>query len=235
MSKSKVHAKREFNVVVEGDRFVLYGNDKAIVTPRGHRMDFSNMPIAITVAEEWKNAENVKLSYKKPMTQLTQTVLDIIPVDRDLFVQKIMAYAETELLCYRALEPESLVQKQTEIWQPILDWFELLYKVKFHVARGVMPITQNPEIIMRLKNIIKGFEDWKLGGLSAAVEASGSFILGLALLEKKLTAQNVFEIAEVESLFQSQQWGPDPALAGRHEKVIDELRTVEKWFELQKN
>jgi chaperone required for assembly of F1-ATPase len=54
----------------------------------------------------------------------------------------ILSYAGSDLLYYRAGEPEGLVARQRELWDPILGWAEKHFGVRFLAGRGVMHIAQ---------------------------------------------------------------------------------------------
>src|SRR5947199_78243 len=54
----------------------------------------------------------------------------------------IVKYAASDLVCYRAPQPEALVRRQAELWDPILAWSRDELGASFVVADGIMPVAQ---------------------------------------------------------------------------------------------
>ena len=53
-------------------------------------------------------------------------------------VDGLVAYGESDLLCYRADHPEDLVARQAAAWDPLLAWASKRYDVAFEVASGIV-------------------------------------------------------------------------------------------------
>ena len=51
-------------------------------------------------------------------------------------------YAGSDLLCYRAAEPEALVRRQREAWDPVSGWARDTLGAHFVVVEGIMPAEQ---------------------------------------------------------------------------------------------
>ena len=54
--------------------------------------------------------------------QLAATTIDRVTHDRARIVAELVGYAGTDLICYRATEPPSLVEREAQAWDPLLDW-----------------------------------------------------------------------------------------------------------------
>ena len=54
----------------------------------------------------------------------------------------IVAYAGSDLLCYRAAAPEPLARRQRAAWDPVLAWAEAELGARFALGEGVMPVAQ---------------------------------------------------------------------------------------------
>ncbi|WP_446916998.1 ATP12 family protein, partial [Klebsiella pneumoniae] len=55
-------------------------------------------------------------------TQLAATAIDRVAAHREAVIEEVAAYGGTDLLCYRAESPATLVERQQTVWQPHLDW-----------------------------------------------------------------------------------------------------------------
>ena len=69
-------------------------------------------------------------------------------------------------------------------------------------------------------------------GVHEVASTSGSLVLALGLYEGVYTVQQVFELAELESLFQAKRWGSDPAMEHRQATIRAELESLARWFKL---
>ena len=185
-----------------------------------------------TVVDEWL-AQGEKLKHETmPMTQLALTALDIIGKKRETTIAELTAYANSDLLCHFADLPPALSERQRKIWQPILDWCALRFDALLLAKPGIMPIAQSPDSKAALRRAITSFDDFRLTGLRQAVDLCGSLVLGLALIDRHLTAAQVFNASELEALFQMEKWGEDPDILIRQAGIKTDLAQCEKWFSL---
>jgi chaperone required for assembly of F1-ATPase len=210
----------------------IYCNGVIIKTPAGSDFIVPTPALAEAIAREW-HAQDAKLNPRPmPVTQLAATAIDIIAKDRGEIINQVMAYAENELLCHHAEHPPELVARQQEIWLPVLDWCRQRFDAPLRVGIGVMPVAQAPETLLVLRRAVESYDNFRLAGFRSAVEISGSFVLGLAMIEKHLTLQQVFAATELDELFQIQKWGEDPVIVARHESVKRDLTACIRWFDL---
>jgi chaperone required for assembly of F1-ATPase len=135
-------------------------------------------------------------------------------------------------LCHRAGEPPELIVKQGEIWQPLVDWFVMTFRAPLQVTSGIMPITQSDEAVLAASKVLSDMNEFQLAALQQAVALTGSLVLGLALMQRRLSARQTFEAAELDALFQAEKWGEDPAAAARHKDIARELAICEHWLGL---
>ena len=223
-----------FDVVAGDGTYVLRQNGVPLLTPAGKPYRLPTNALAEAIAAEWRAQTDKVIPSTMPLTQLAATAIDIVPQQREVIVGQLMAHASTELLCHRAASPPALVRQQQEIWQPYLDWCARHFDALLHVGAGIMPIAQSGDAFHALRKAIETYDDFCLAGLSSAVDAAGSLVLGLALTEQHSKADAVFEAAELDAHFQIRKWGGDPVVNARHEKIRRELEACERWFNLLK-
>jgi len=232
MKNKKEPTLAVYDVISEGDLYAVHRNGRYLMTPKGNAFRCDKEKLVQTIAKEWSaQGEKINLT-QMPITQLMATTLDIVTKDRDKIVRGLLAYISSELLCHRVETPASLVKKQQDQWQPLIDWCGKRFDVHFNVGSGVMPIAQNPETTQRLHTVIAAYDDYWLAGLSSATDSAGSLILGLALAEKERTAWDVFDAAELDTEYQAVTWGDDPVTKARQAMVKHDLESCERWFGL---
>jgi chaperone required for assembly of F1-ATPase len=167
-----------------------------------------------------------------PLTRLAGTAQDRIAPDPAPVIDAIARYGQSDLLCYRADTPPALVQRQTEHWQPWLDWAALHHDAHLKVTSGVMYVRQDPQAIAALRAAVARNDAPVLAALGVAVPALGSVVLGLALADGRLTAEEAHRIAALDELFQAEFWGEDADAAARRAQVAADIAVAARFMEL---
>ncbi|MHA1113892.1 MAG: ATP12 family protein, partial [Alphaproteobacteria bacterium] len=128
---------------------------------------------------------------------------------RDGVIDEIAAFGGSDLLCYRAIEPDALVARQDAAWQPLLDWAAARLDARLRVTVGVAPVAQPDDALAALRAAVAGRDDMTLSGLHALAAATGSLILSLAILEGEIAADAVWGVAQLDEDWQIEKWGED--------------------------
>jgi chaperone required for assembly of F1-ATPase len=109
--------------VTEGEGgFVVTLDGKAVRTPARNPLAAPTRKLAELMAAEWQAQAEVIDPATMPVTKLVNTAIDGVATDTQAVFEDILRFAGTDLLCYRAESPEGLVERQTERWDPVLDW-----------------------------------------------------------------------------------------------------------------
>jgi chaperone required for assembly of F1-ATPase len=222
------------NAAVEDtpDGFVVTLDSKPIKTPAGKLLLIPTSALADAIAAEWQAQSETIIVHTMPLMQLAATTLDHVPLERHHMLERLLAYAGTDLVCHRVEEPKRLHELQERLFTPALAWLHRRYDIDLHITTELMAVEQPPSATQRLSLALAALNDWMLMGVQTAALASGSIVLGLAMQEKEFSAADVFEAAEVESTYQIEKWGSDMELIARRNGVENELKAVERWFEL---
>jgi chaperone required for assembly of F1-ATPase len=183
---------------------------KPVRTPGRLPLVLPNAALADAVAEEWRAVEGDIDPRAMPLTGLANTAIERVPADPALFAATLAAYAESDLLCYRADAPPDLIARQAAAWDPPLIWATQRYDVHFEIATGVMHQPQPDATIERLAVAVAARDAFELAGLSPVVTITGSLTLGLALIERAMDAEGVWAAANLDEDWQAEQWGVDP-------------------------
>lgn len=166
--------------------------------------------LAQAVADEWSAVEDRLDPRAMPLTGLANAAIDRVAPDPAVFAAGLAAYGESDLLCYRAEDPEPLVARQQAAWDPVLAWARQRYDVTFAITAGVMHVAQPPATVVRLAEATAARDAFALAGLSPIVTITGSLVLALALAERAFDAETVWNAAHVDEDWQVERWGEDP-------------------------
>jgi len=195
-------------VTVDADRGVRL-DGKPVRTPGRLPLVLPTDALAEAVADEWRTVAGEIDPRAMPLTGLANAAIERVTADPALFAANLAAYAESDLLCYRADAPPELIARQAAAWDPPLTWATQRYDVYFEVAIGVMHQPQPDATIERLAVAVAVRDPFELAGLSPVVTITGSLVLGLALIERAMGADEVWAAANVDEDWQAEQWGED--------------------------
>ena len=200
---------KEAKVVPAAGEFAIELDGQPLRTPEKRALIVPTMELAEAIAGEWQGQGVTVKPLSLPLTRLVSTALDRASPHRDAVIAEIAKYATTDLLCYRADEPHELVERQRQIWQPLLDWAEARLDAAFTVTQGVTPVAQTPATLAAIERAIATHDALRLVALHLATTACGSVVLGLALLAERISAEEAFAAAQLDETFQIERWGED--------------------------
>jgi chaperone required for assembly of F1-ATPase len=198
-------------------------DEKPIRTPSRAPLAMPSHALAQAVAAEWAAQEERVDPLSMPLTRAANTAIDRVLPDPAAAREQVVAYGETDLLCYRAPEPEALREAQAEAWDPLLDWLAERHGARLVVAEGVMFSAQNAEAIERLRGAVAALDPWRLTALHELVTLSGSLVIGLAVVEGRLDAEAGWRASRIDEDWNESQWGRDAeaaAAAARREAAF---------------
>jgi chaperone required for assembly of F1-ATPase len=223
---------REVAVADAAGAHAIVLDDKPVRTPRDAPLSVPSPDLAAAIAAEWRaQGERIELAYM-PLTRFASTGIDLVADQRELVVDRIVAYAATDLLCYRAAAPAELHARQAAVWQPLLDWLDERYAVRLAVTEGLMPRPQDPAQLDRLRTAVAGFADLALAPLSAITAACGSLVIALAVAETQIDAAAACAAAELDESWQNERWGEDPEALQRRQAVRDDVAAGARFLAL---
>ncbi|MFV0625610.1 ATP12 family chaperone protein [Sphingomonas sp. ac-8] len=186
---------------------------RPVRTPGRAPLALPTAALARAVADEWAGVGDTLDPRAMPLTGLANAAIDRIAPDPAAFAAGLAAYGESDLLCYRADDPEPLVARQAAAWDPVLDWARRRYDVAFTIASGVMPVAQPPATVARLAEATAARDAFALAGLSPLVTITGSLVLALARAERAFDAETIWAAAQLDEDWQAERWGEDSLAA----------------------
>ncbi|MFC6790429.1 ATP12 family chaperone protein [Methylobacterium komagatae] len=197
-----------------GFRLTLDG--RSANTPARNPLVLPTEALAGAVAAEWGAQDTSIDPATMPLTRLANTAIDGVATRIDAVADDLCAYAQTDLLAYRAAEPDRLVTAQAKAWDPVLDWAYETFGAKLILSEGVMPVTQPPQAIQALTEAVRRVDDpFRLAALHTLTTLTGSLILALAVLHGRLDPGAAWEAAHVDETYQAAVWGRDEEAEAR--------------------
>ncbi|MBS0223384.1 MAG: ATPase [Proteobacteria bacterium] len=215
-----------------GWRILLDG--RPMRTPAKSILLVPTRALAEAIAAEWNEVPDkaeINVSHL-PLTRFAATGLDRVTPQRDRVVDDTAKYAASDLLCYRATDPASLVKRQHDTWQGLLDWAAERYGARLKVVSGMTFVDQPADAVTALKTAVAAHSDMALSALYNLTHIAGSIVIALAVAEGRLTAEQAFGAAQLDELYQIERWGEDPVATERHKGIRKDIDAAARFLVL---
>ncbi len=196
-------------------RLLLDG--RPVKTPGKALVAVATTVLAEALAEEWRAQGEFIDPETMPVTKIVNSAIDGVAGRETEVAEDIVAFAGSDLLCYRADGPIELVRGQAASWDPVLIWAREAMGARFVVAEGVMPVVQPEEALAAFAKEIDGAEALELCALHVLTTLTGSALLALALIRGAISAEAAWAAAHVDEDYQIEQWGEDKEASTRRQ------------------
>lgn len=226
---------KHVSVSPAGDGYAITLDKRPIKTPQRNRLVLPASALAEAIAAEWAAQGEDIIPASMPLTALAQGALDQVAHERDRIVGRISAFADSDMLYYRADEgQQALIDHQADHWDPLLDWARRRYDVRFHLIHGIRYEAQPVETIKRLTAAVAAQDDFALAAMLSLVGLSGSLIATLALVEQEQDPDTLWPLVNLEELWQEQQWGRDDQAAAARGIKQAEFQAAARFLDLSR-
>lgn len=182
---------------------------RPIRTPGKRALDVPAEPLARAIADEWE-AQGERIDpATMPLTRLANTAIDAVADRHAEVAADIVAFAGSDLLCYRAEAPEALVERQRKAWDPVLAWAREELDAVFVLREGVMPVEQPASALEAVARAVSVYDPLRLSALHVMTTITGSALLALAHVRGRLGAEEAWTASLVDEDWQRELWGLD--------------------------
>jgi chaperone required for assembly of F1-ATPase len=175
------------------------------------------------IAQEWQAQVGVINPALMPLTRIANSAIDGVAEQAEAVADEIVKYAGSDLVCYRADEPERLVAAQAEHWDPVLAVARERYGARFLLSHGIVFVDQPEEAIAAIRaRVARESSMFRLAALNVMTTLTGSALIALATADGALSADAAWDAAHVDEIVQESIWGEDTdALRRRAVRKID--------------
>ncbi|NBO18450.1 MAG: ATPase [Proteobacteria bacterium] len=222
----------EFTVAPQEGGFAVLRDGTVLATPAGAAFVLPSKKLAEAVAAEWRQHGKFAAG-KMPLTTLAQTGLDRIDTQRELIVESLLVYVDTDALAYRSNSSEALVKRQERDWDPVLEFLRDKLGEKWETTRGVMPIDQSEALHNVIGDYLAGLDSMRLAAACMLSATLSSVALAIAVVEGYISAENAFTLSRLEEEAQAETWGRDPEAEKRAQRIKDEIISAGQFLDLR--
>ena len=216
---SVVEAEGGWQVALDG---------RPVKTQLGHPQVVQSRALTDALAEEWARQGDEIDPGEFLFRDHADHAIDVIAPARDEAIAKLIAFAETDTLCYRADPEDALFERQQERWEPVLTRLEDRHSIRFQRVSGVMHRPQSEATLAGLLGHLETLDDFALSALSVLASLAASLCIGLEALQPDADGAALWHAANLEEDWQAEQWGEDAeAAAARERRKADFLVAME--------
>ena len=198
-------------VVVEprDDAWQVTLDTRPMRTQRGAQQLVPGEALAQLLAGEWRS-QGEQIDFKSfVFRDLADLALDVVAPDRAATIAKLLHFAQTDTLCYRADPGDALFARQDELWEPIVKACESSHDVVFERVSGIIHQAQSEACLGALRTRLESENNFTLSALLTLASLSASLIVALAVLEADADVSALFAAANCEEDWQAELWGLD--------------------------
>jgi chaperone required for assembly of F1-ATPase len=221
----------EVSVVAQGGGFGIALDGKPVRTPARAPLVVPTQKLAELLAEEWRRQGAEIDPGSMPITRMVNTAIDGVSHAMAATVAEIAKFAGSDLVCYRAGEPENLVAAQEAVWSPVLDHFRDRHCALFLCAEGVIFVKQPDESLAVVSGLVEREAArpdgaLRLTALHVMTSMTGSVLIALALAEGALDFDAAWAAAHVDEDHEWRLWGEDEEASARRAARLQEMRAA---------
>lgn len=172
------------------------------------------------LAAEWRRQGEKIDPASLPLRDMADYAIDIVAGDVAGVAKTLLAYAETDTLCYRADPDEPLHARQQVVWEPLLAAFEKAHGITLTRVSGVLHRPQPPATMAKLEARLTALHPFVLGGVEAMAKLAASLVTALAALDARGEEEPLalWQAACLEEEWQAELWGRDWEAEERRER-----------------
>lgn len=213
----------EVAVEEAGDGWRVMLDGRAIRTALGAPQIVPTRALAEALASEWSGQGDEIDPRTFPRRELTDYAIDIVRADRDVAIGKLLAFAETDTLCYRADPDEPLYRRQRDIWEPLVTALEAREGIRLERVSGVIHRPQPPASLAALRARLGALDDFRLAVLQTMASLGTSLCIALEALQDGADPETLWSAVNLEEDWQADLWGRDAEAEARWEKRREEF------------
>lgn len=215
---------KSVQIIEKEKQYAISLDDRPALTPGRKPLALPTRAGAQLLAGEWEAQVDVIDPARMHATRMANTGIDSIGARLAEVQADIAGYAGSDLVCYRAGEPDGLHEAQNKHWNPVVDWAAEALGARMSLAEGIIHQAQSPEALERIAQCVAlENEPVRLAALHVLTSMSGSCLVALMVRAGALEPEAAFRASTVDEDWNIQLWGQDAEAAVRQASRKDEF------------
>jgi len=216
--------------VTEDNGIALDG--RPVRTPLKQALQLPTRALAEAIAREWEGQGDTIDPSTMILTKLANTAIDRVAEDRQRIADEIVKFAGADQVSYRAHEPDGLVARQAEHWNPVLDWAMAQLDAPFVATTGIVHHQQPAEALGAFARHVEKLDPWSLTALHNLATITGSALIAAMVEEGALDREAAWRAGFVDEDWETELWGKDEEAMQRRAALRREFDACVDFLEL---
>ncbi len=188
--------------------------------------------LAEALAREWaEQGEDIDVKRFR-LRDTADYAIEQVAAQPEETIVKLLGYAETDTLCYRADPEEPLYQRQLEVWEPIVTGFEAREGLSLVRVSGIIHRNQNTDALAVIRERLAAFDPFTLAGLELLASLAASLVVALEVREHERDPEMLWRAASLEEEWQAVLWGRDSQAEERRAERRNAFLSAAQWLSL---
>ncbi len=227
--------KRFYRSVGVTDKLEIALDGRIVKTPLKVPLVLPSRALADAVASEWDAQTEFIHPGAMPLTKLANTAIDRATAERASISAEILEFAGSDMVCYRADKPESLVALQVRHWDPVVTWAHNTLNAKITSVNSIKHVTQSSEALGAIRSHMDGLGGFTFAAVHNLTTLSGSALIAFMLAAGALSSDEAWAATNVDEDWQVATWGKDDEAEVRREGRLREFSACVNFINLAEN
>ena len=159
-----------------------------------------------------------------------KAALNDASLNKQEIIDKMCEFAQTDVVLFWNDNPE-LTERQNKYWFPVLHWIGHELHTELKTSTSLEVPNQEEKFGVALKRYLQTFSDKELIAFYKAALDMRSVILAAALVKGKITAEEAYQAAYLEEIWQAEKWGKIKDAEESRAKAKADLIEIEKFLQ----
>ena len=185
--------------------FNLFINDKEVKSPEKVLFNFKDKIYPNLILKEIKKFKLKNLN-QSTYYNIFSLAKDKIQVDKQKYIEEVLKYINTDLICYWEDKPDDLFTLQLDNWNSQLKKLKK-EELNFDYTFNITPIKQNKSSIVLLKKKLIQLDDIILSCLLIITKITSSVLLSYLFITNRIKPIDLYNNTYLHEIWQSKKWG----------------------------
>lgn len=205
--------------------FPVLLDGRPVRTPAKALLAAPSRLLAEALAAEWEAQRDMVDPARMPLTRLANSIVDGVISRPGPVAAEIEKYLGSDMVLYRASEPDGLVASQVQHWDPVVAWARDSLGAHFRQVEGIGFVTQPSEAIAAAMQAVPR-DPWRLGAVNSMTSLTGSALIALAHAHGQLDVEAAWVAAHVDEDWNMAKWGRDEQAMSRRNFRLAEMQAA---------
>lgn len=153
-----------------------------------------------------------------------------INCNKEILIKKLSDFILTDVLLFWSGN-EELKKIQQEKWSPILSWLKNHFSVNMEKTYNIDLPEGNKAYQKTFEKIINSMDCKSLTAFYLIATRTKSPLIAIAMINKKISPEEAFDMSYLEEIYQSKKWGIDEKSEKIRKKIASELKEIYEYMD----